>query len=95
MHLNALTKLEKEKARAKQYLIKQNWTESDMTNGEWFTNKYGYTCYGKQTDNRLEINTKGVCIWSDGSVTIAYYDERGHVTRPVIVCSANGFDIYE
>ena len=78
--------LEENKAKFKQYLIKQNWSQVDMTTHKCFKDNKGYTCYGKQTDNRL-INTNGVKIYP--------YDGDVDVTKPRIFCNEDDFDIYE
>ena len=65
-----------------------------MTGQQWFTNKYGYTCFGPQTDGLL-INTKGIQIYPKYGVVIAHFDQYGGPTRPLIKCNENKFGIYE
>ena len=86
-------KLEQNKPQIKQYLVNNNWTKTHMTS-QWFTNKWGETCYGSQTENDL-INTRGVCIHPDGSVFIADWDQDSNPTEPNIYCDKYEFKIYE
>jgi hypothetical protein len=84
--------LDQNKLEFKQYLIKNNWTEPDMT-GHWQTDQDKNHVFGKITNGLLR-NTKGVMIDSIG-VDIAQFDQDGHVTRPCIDCSADKFRIKE
>ena len=64
----------------KEYLIKQYWTEADMT-GEWVIDEYGQHMFGNILDNELKYTT-GVCIspgsrWIESSVWIGLFDDNG------------------
>ena len=52
--------------------------------------------YGKITSNRLR-DSKGVMIWPDGYMWIAYYDddEKGYATAPRIFCDEDEFRMIE
>ena len=86
-------RLEQNKAKFKQYLIKQNWTETDMNTHKWKNDIIGYTVYGKITGKEL-INTNGVKIYPNGSVFISHFDQDGIRTRPMIYCTADKFTIF-
>ena len=86
-------KLEQKKAQAKQYLIKQNWTQADMTGHSWGKDYNEQIVYGKMTSNHLR-NTKGVCISPHG-VMISYFDQGGYAISPKIWCSEFRFEIRE
>jgi hypothetical protein len=81
------------KQRVKDFFKKQNWTIKEMTGFEWFENDWGDYFYGPQTDNRLK-DTNGVKIYK-GTLHIAYYDEYGYATYPMIKCTADKFVIEE
>ena len=89
----AAEKLAHNKSKFKQYLIKNNWTETDMKQ-EWFKNKYNDYCFGPQINNLL-FNTKGIHILSYGSMYICHFDLYGGMTYPCIYCGADKFEIYE
>ena len=77
--------------RVVQFLRENHWTIARMTALQWFTDRLGKACYGKQTNNYLK-NTKGVYI-SPYYVFIAYMDHHGGATRPYIYCAAGKFVI--
>ena len=53
--------LEQNKDKFKQYLIKQIWTRSDMTDSKWGKDKDNNIVYGNLTDDHLS-NTNGIRI---------------------------------
>ena len=84
--------LEKHKDYFKQFLIENKWTIADMTGHQWVKNKFGSTYYGLLTDNLLR-NTNGVRISPSGFVIMGNFDNRGHVTKPYIICEHFDFRI--
>ena len=87
----ASDRLEQNKPLIKQYLKQNEWTADHITDHEWVKNHYG-----KMTDNKLR-NTRGVCIISDGKVTIGHFTENGFVdkTKPRTTCTAFEFAVEE
>ena len=84
-------KLEENKALIKQYLIKHNWTRSDMGH-EWGIDKYGDHVLGKIINNNL-INTNAVKIYPDGLVYIAHLNHIGVWTKPYVRSNKDHFEI--
>ena len=69
-------KLEENKDKFKEFLIKQNWTIADMS-GEWGTDENNDHVFGHITDNRL-ANTNGIKINPYlEDVYITFYNEDG------------------
>jgi hypothetical protein len=88
-------KLLENKGFFKLYLIVNGWTNTYMTNHHWKTDRFGYLCYGPQTDNWLS-NTKGVFICPKyGIVGISHFDEVGMATTPYIRCTEDYFGVIE
>ena len=91
----AAQKLIENDEAVKQYLRDNNWSKTDLTSQQ-FIECENHHMYGKITSNRLR-DTKGVMIWPDGYMWIAYYDddEKGYATAPRIFCDEDEFRMIE
>jgi hypothetical protein len=63
-----------------------------MNDSEWRKDKWGNTCFGKMTDNRLK-NTNGVVISPGFGVCIAHFNANGIETRTCLYCNEDEFEI--
>ena len=60
-------KVEQNKLKFKEYLIKQKWTYADMNDQQWREDEWKNIFYGKWTNNDFR-NTNGIWIYPNGIV---------------------------